>query len=381
MRILHTAHSYAPEITGVAEVVGQLSRRLVRRGHEVHVATGRPMHTLTEEILDGVHVHRFDVSGNIVNGVTGEADSYVRFVQSQHFDIIAMHCAHTWSTDLLLPYLADMPAGKVFVGHGFSQFKNPAYRRYFDDLARYLRYSDKIVGLSPLLEEKEFCHSHGLADLDIIPNGVDIENWNKPVTNVRQCWKIGDRPWVLSVSNHSPVKGHKIFFDVIRAVHKEYPKLLGSIIGGHYPAAKYSLGEIGVKGGCWYRCQIKAVMNSVVELRSEVSRNDVVSAVKEADAVLITSSREASPLVMLESMAAGTPWLSFDVGCARENVGGMIVNSPKEMCETLSNLLREPTMRHTLGQMGKQRVAAKHSWEKIVTDYEKLYKSILDVRR
>ena len=39
MRILHTANTYAPSLDGVAEVVRNISERLVKRGHEVHVAT------------------------------------------------------------------------------------------------------------------------------------------------------------------------------------------------------------------------------------------------------------------------------------------------------------------------------------------------------
>ena len=39
LRILHTAETYSPEVNGVAEVVKQISTRLARRGHEVHVAT------------------------------------------------------------------------------------------------------------------------------------------------------------------------------------------------------------------------------------------------------------------------------------------------------------------------------------------------------
>ena len=376
MRILHTAHSYPPEVSGVSEVVGQISVRLARRGHEVHVATSRPRLTPQEEVLNGVYVHRFSLKGNAVTGIQGDIDAFLHFVQSESWDVLAMHCAQTWTTDALLPYLDHISAGKVFVGHGFSTLNAVKYNDYFTGLAESLRQVDKIVALSDLLEEVPFCTAHGLPKPQIIPNGVDLIEWGAPTLGLRETWGIGKRPWLLSVSNHSPVKGHATFFEVVRRVRQQFPGVVGTIIGGHYPAAKCGLGRFGIKGGCWYRCRLAAGLTTGVTLRWDVLRRDVVSAVQEADIVLVTSWREASPLVILESMAAGTPWVSFDVGCVREHVGGVVVRSPQEMVDTVVELLGDPNRRRRLGQDGQARVAEKHDWESVATQYEQLYETV-----
>ena len=377
MLVLHTAHSYAPEVSGVAEVVGQISTRLARRGHEVHVATGCPLAAPKEEILNGVYVHRFAVKGNVVTGMQGDVDGYLRFVRSESWDVLAMHCAQTWTTDALLPHLDEINAGKIFVGHGFSTLHDPEYQRYFVDLAEALRQVDKIVVLSDLLEEVPFCAKHALSKPQIIPNGVDLAEWGAPTCGLRERWGIGKRPWLLSVSNHSPVKGHAAFFEVVRRVRQRLPDVVGTIIGGCYPAAKWNLGRLGIKGGCWYRCRVAASLSSRVSLRWDVPRKDVISAVQEADVILITSSREASPLVVLESMAAGTPWVSFDVGCVWEHVGGFVVRDLDEMTEKIELLMYNPELRANLGQMGEQRIRERHSWDQIVSEYEDLYRRIV----
>jgi len=117
-----------------------------------------------------------------------------------------------------------------------------------------------------------------------------------------------------------------------------------------------------------------------VELRSYLMRRKVISALKEADLMILTSDWEASPLVILESMAAGIPWVSLDVGCVREHVGGVIVKDIKEMAEAVSDLLRNTDKRHSLSVEGRRRVEQCHDWETIVGRYEALYQELVEGR-
>ena len=377
MVILHAAHSYPPEVSGVAEVVAQVSVRLARRGHEVHVATGRPTRTRAAEVLQGVTVHRFAVRGNAVGGMRGEVQRYVEFVRGFAADVLVMHCAQAWPLDALLPHLAELPAVKVFVGHGFSALGNPAYRDYFEGLGSALRHVARIVTLSPLLEEREFCARHGLREPVAIPNGVDPALGSAGTGGLRERWGIGQRPWLVSVSNHSPVKGHDRLFEVFRQLRREVRDARATIIGDPYPAEKWQLGRIGVRGGCWHRCRLRAAITPGLSLRWNVPRPEVISAIQEADLVIVTSSREASPLVVLESMAAGTPWVSFDVGCVREHVGGIVVRNAEEMASGAAFLLDHPEVRTGLGQDGRRRARERHDWDAIAEEYERVYAEVL----
>ena len=376
MLILHTAEFYPPQVNGVAEVVNQISTRLARRGHEIHVATSLPAGARAEEVRDGVHVHRFLVHGSAVSGLKGDVSGYLRFVNSKPWDVLVIHCVHVWNLDALLPHLDEIAVPTIVVSHGLSNVNLARYQAYFSGLAQSLRKVDQLVALSPLVEESAFCSQHGLPAPHIIPNGVDPVNWHKPALNVREPLGIGKARWLLSVSNHTPVKGHAAFFEVVRRLRKLRDDVFGTIVGGHYPAAKWNLGRLGIKGGCWYKCRLSTMFRAGVELRSRVPRPEVISAVKEADVVLITSRWEASPLVMLESMAAGTPWVSFDVGCARENAGGIVVGSTREMAETVLNLLDNPEQCRQLGRDGRARIATRHDWNSIADQYEELYSAV-----
>jgi glycosyltransferase involved in cell wall biosynthesis len=381
MNILLMGHSYNPEISGVSEVLKQVALGLLSKGHKIYLATGLNNNLKEKEIISGIHVSRFKVKGNLVNKIHGDIKGYLNHVISGAWDLVSFHCAQTWVTDALLPYLKDIRVPKVFVSHGLSAYRNPQYKSYFGELAKALVNVDRIIALSDLLEEVPFCANNGLPSPQIIPNGVDLLEWNSPPQNIRCKWSIEKRPWVLSVSNHSPVKGHESFYEVGRLVRRNVPNLYANIIGDGYPAAKWDIGRFGIKGGCWYQCRSKSYINKAINLYFNVPRSAVISCIKEADIVLVTSSREASPLVVLESMAAGTPWVSFDVGCVREHVGGVVVKDIHEMAEVVCDLLRCPEKRKALGEVGRKRVIERHSWDMIVDQYEALYQDLVEKKR
>ena len=376
MRILFTAHSYPPDVSGISEVVSQLSRRLALRGHEVHVATQLRAGTSSFEILDNVHIHRFAVKGNSVFGMAGAVREYVTFVTDSPWDTIVMHCAQIWTTDALLSHINALPAAKVFVFHGISALTDPAYQQYYGRLADGLRKMNAVVSLSELVEDTRFCNAFGLPPPTVIPNGADLECWAKERQGIRKRWQIGDRPWLVTVSNHNPLKGHMHFIQLARDVSRAIPQLAATIIGGSYPAAKYNLGRFGIKGGCWYHCCVESGVRRVVDLRQGATRSDVIAAVQEADILVCTSSWEASPLSIIESMAAGTPWVSFDAGCVRENAGGLVVRSLDEMRSAVLSLLHDAAARRRLGSEGRARAVARHDWNSVVSQHEDLYNRI-----
>ena len=103
MNILQTMGSYYP-IGGAQEVVKQISERLVRRGHEVTVATSWQVDRASKEI-NGVQIEEFKVSGNAIHGFQGEVDLYQKFLLEGDFDVMMNYAAQQWATDLVLPIL------------------------------------------------------------------------------------------------------------------------------------------------------------------------------------------------------------------------------------------------------------------------------------
>ena len=376
MRLLVLCHSFAPERTGIAVVAANIAREVARQGVSVQVATARTdgAPERCDDWLGGISVQRFDCAGNAVTGLTGEIAAFREFFLQCKCDLIVAHCAQCWTTDAILDLIEKKGVPFVLVSHGLSAFRNPAYKEYFDIVAARIGKRNRIVSLSARLEETAFCQEHGLPAPVVIPNGLDWAEWAQPALGVRARWGIGKTPWVVTVSNHSTVKNHPAFWNLMKTVHAAEPSVRGSIIGRGYRADKFGLGRLlGVQGGCWYACCVRSWFPGCVNLQSEASREEVVSAVKEADLLVITSSREAAPVVLLESMAAGIPWVSLRVGSVEDNVGGVVVDSAEEMAGVVRELLKSPADRNKLGAAGRVRADKAHRWERIASLHLELY--------
>jgi glycosyltransferase involved in cell wall biosynthesis len=373
MRILHTANTYAPSLDGVAEVVRNISERLAQRGHDVHVATAAADSESSYSKLRGVHVHRFSARGNLAFGMHGEIEKYRRFVRSGCWDILVSHCLQIWSSDAILNDLRSYSWPTVLVTHGLSGFDNPAFMDYYCGMVEHLPKYVAWVSVTDSGEEKLFARKHNLAGPRLITNGIDMNEWSRPTLRLRQKWGIGNRPWIVNISNHNPLKNHRTFFRLAKCFGTSGPRI--TLLGGTHLMARWRLGDFGIRGGCFYECCMRAIASGLVELRTAIPRSEVVSAFQEADLVVSTSKWEANSLVLLESMAAGTPWVSFDIGAARQNVGGVVAENLDEMADAISELLRDPDRRKALGNIGRARIAAKHDWDRIVDQYEQLYES------
>ena len=98
MKILHTVELYPPSAGGIQEAARQISERLVKAGHEVTVATSK-LPERKSDVINGVNIEEFEISGNSVRGITGEIKKYQNYLLDSDFDIIANFAAQQWTVD------------------------------------------------------------------------------------------------------------------------------------------------------------------------------------------------------------------------------------------------------------------------------------------
>jgi 1,2-diacylglycerol 3-alpha-glucosyltransferase len=373
VRLLHIAHEFPPARSGIAQLAFQTSARLASRGHEVHVFTGHPAGTPSREDINGVHVQRFDVSGNAVFGIRGNPAPFVDAVLQQTWDLVCLFCVQTWNTDILLPRLSEIRGRKVLATQGMST-GDARFGDYYRQFAEQARAFSAIISPSRYLEEVEFAATHHLAPVDVIPNGVDTSA--VPGTDTNRAPPQHDRPRLLTVSNHNPHKGHGRLWPLMRAVRRSYSAAELQLIGGSYPAARYRLGRVGVRGGCWYTCKARAATSDLVKLRASIPHAEVLPTIRGADILVVPSSWEASPLVVIDAMAVGTPWVAFDVGAIRDNAGGIVVDTIEEMADVVVALLADPARREGLGTQGRRQVLEQHDWDRVTDRWERVYERV-----
>ena len=105
------------------------------------------------------------------------------------------------------------------------------------------------------------------------------------------------------------------------------------------------------------------------------------------DVFVLSSLTEGIPLTLLEAMAAGKPVVATNVGGNPEVVvdgeTGFLVppKNPEKMAEAIITLLKNEELAMKMGEAGRKRVEEKFSLERMVREYEEIYRNLLKYDR
>ena len=387
MKILHTVEFYSPSFGGMQEVVKQISENLVKRGHDVTVATSK-IQSRNFNKLNGVKIKEFDIKGNYVRGIDGDIGAYVEFVEKGGFDVMTNFAAQQWATDALLPVLPKIKPAKVFVPTGFSGFYDPLYKEYFRNLEGWMKNYDMNIFLSEDYRDINFARKSKISDkkIKVIPNGASEKEFKKKYKyDFRKEFGISENNFlVITVGSHTGLKGHREAIEVFRRAKIKNATL--AIIGNSFG------------GGCTYFCKAIGWLSKNRLLPGNkiivpnLTREETVVAYQQADLFLFPSNIECSPIVLFEAGASKTPFLSSDVGNAEEIAkwtrGGKILPTRKDKsgfshieidksAQLLKSLVEDKSLLSKMAKNGYKSWKDRFTWGKISRKYENIYKKLL----
>jgi len=439
MDILFCCEFYAPSVGGAQEVIRQVSERLVQRGHRVTVATTK-LAERTTRTMNGVRVEEFAISGNAVRGFVGEVDRYQQFLLGNRFDVMMNYAAQQWASDLVFPLLDRLSCVKLLNPCGFSGLYEPSYAQYFEQLPRILSRYDRLIFCGSQYRDVNFARSHGLEKISIVPNGASEKEFAQerdPAFRIRHD-VAPDEILFLTVGNLIESKGHVDVANAFLAANFE-GKPATLLLNGNecryqeqrpvlrrmrakaaaYCEAVRDIYEArGVKAACthvlngimnkvgfsWgayaasrktFRDELQTVIDLIHRqgtrkrvLLTNLPRPELVQAYMNADLFVLASHIECSPLVLFESAAAGTPFLSVPVGNAEEiacwtgagvicpaaqDQKGYTVPRPDLLAEYMSRLMKDSARLRLLGAAGKSNWSKQFTWDRITQRYEQLF--------
>ncbi len=388
MHILHTVEFYHPGKGGAQEVVRQISEQLVRRGHQVTVATTR-LKERTTYLVNGVCVEEFDISGNAALGFKGETGRYQQFLRAGAFDVMMNYAAQEWTADLAYPLLDELPFGRVLVPCGFSGLYQPLYQEYYRAMPGILRRYDALIFHATQYRDIDFARQHDVQHCTIIPNGALQSEFDVRQPSFRQRYQIAeDVSLLLTVGSHTGYKGHDVAIEAFRKAKCG-------------PAVLVVIGNMMGSKGCLRECQVRSARANILGagkkrvLLLDLPRPEVVAAYQAADLFVFPSNIEYSPLVLFEAMASKTPFISSACGNAAEIVdwggGGTIVESQPMtygrvkveagvLAKEIETLLANPERRRQMAEAGYAAWRQHFTWEKLARDYEQLYLRVAQSR-
>lgn len=420
MRLLFGCQFYAPSVGGVQEVMRQIAERLVARGHQVTVATTK-LPARDFKTLNGVEIKEFAVSGNIVSGMAGEIEQYREYVVAGEFDAIMVMAAQQWTFDALWPVLGRMKYRKVFIPSGFSGLYEPAYAKYFQELPGILRKIDHLVFHSTKYRDIDFARAHGIENFSVIPCGASEDWFNVPVDkSFRARHGIPEQSFVfLTVGSFTGLKGHLELVNAFSRLELAEGRHATLILNGNdVQVLDRSIGSLfgkfiglirtyGLRGS--FRHILKKSLGTGASPRNianlvnqsqpkklvlvtDFPRPELTQAFLTADLFVFASNIEYSPLVLFESAAAGTPFLSVSVGnseeIARWTGAGVICPSTVDakgytrvdeavLARSMTELMQHRERLAELGATGKRNWSQSFTWGNITTQYEHIFQQLV----
>ena len=420
MNILLCCQSYAPSVGGVPEVIRQIAEGLATRGHQLTVATGW-LPSRDFDILNGVVIKEFNVKGNQLCGMTGETAEYQSLVVDGGFDLIMVYAAQQWTFDALWPVLDKIKSSKVLVPCGFSSLYEPGYRKYFQALPEVLKKFDHLIFHALQYRDIDFARKQGLDSFSVIANGASEIDFDAPIDPLfRIRHGIAESSFLfLTVGSFTGQKGHDELVNAFAAMelpmHRHatlmlngnalewmekglgsaLTKLLGLVkMHGLFYALKRAIKKMAAASRS-PRDVGESVNQSQANKRvlvTNLPRKELTQAFMAADLFVFASNIEYSPLVLFEAAAAGTPFLSVNVGNATEIAqwtgAGIICPSSidakgytkvdeKVLAKTMAALMEQKERLKSLGAIGKRNWQDHYKWENIVRQYEHTFEQLV----
>lgn len=377
VKILIAAFGFYPETHGIAQAAYRQAIGLHRLGYEIRVVTrpaDHPRNVPFDVVPFPVHYGRF-------SAVTQRRyiRKYQQFLLESDADVVFFHGWETWVSDWALPILPRLKGKAVLISHGTTlSLRYPGLKGWVRWLlnrptalgfSRKLRLFDWYVFLSSCPDPQRMSDiaatkRFGITNVSIIPNGAHPAFSSSPVVDFRQKFGIPNATLLLCVGNFIREKGQMELLRWFKELAPEHTVLV--LIGSHFN--EYSAQLAKAAGG---------QLNVTVFLFDQRSIEDIHAAYCAATVFVSATYTEVQPLVLLDAMAAGIPFLCRKVGAVSEFEGGLCFNSQRDFSEKLRWLLKQPLLRAFLGERGKKAVREKYNWDKNALDYHSLIQRLL----
>jgi glycosyltransferase involved in cell wall biosynthesis len=378
MRITQITATFLPAHNGTAQVCFRNALELVRRGHHVHVFTPAYPGAPHDEIMGGVAVHRLQPL--LRSGNAALLPQLVGVLRG--FDIIHLHypflggevsalAARLQRTPLVVTYHQDV------LLHGPMGLIEKALRLTAGRAA--LRRADRVLFTSadygrasyagPLLHGRE-------SAICELPNGVDPTAFTPgppPADLAAQCRLApGDRALLLvaALDRAHYFKGVPVLLEALARLPEGVKAVLvgDGDLRGEYQATVARLG-----------------LGSRVHFAGRVADGALPDYYRLADLTVLPSTTmgEAFGLVLLESLACGTPVVASNLPGVRtvvdEDCDGLLAapGDAGDLAAKVAVLLATPDRLHDMGWHGRAKVQSRYAWPAIGEQLEQIYFGVL----
>ena len=376
-----------PSYGGSGVVGAELGLELAKRGHSIHFISYAPPMRLGDSNgpRERIHFHSVDMLSYPLfeyPPYTLALASKLREVAvEQQLDLVHMHYAipHAVSAYLAREMLRSerrLPVVTTLHGTDITLVgKDPS----FLPITRFgIEQSDAVTAISRYLRDATYETFCNRCQIEVIYNFIDAEYYRRsPGDSLKQALAPDGEKVILHISTFRPIKRITDCIEVLARVLS-----LESGSGSQLRVKLVMCGD-GPERAEAQALASRLGVERFVEFVGKQPQSQIRDYLSAADLFLLPSESESFGLSALEAMACEVPVIATRVGGVPEVVeeGGcgylFDVGDVNAMAEKALGVLSDDDERERLGRRGREIAITRFATEKIIPQYEELYRKII----
>ncbi|MEZ5321582.1 MAG: glycosyltransferase family 4 protein [Microthrixaceae bacterium] len=358
---------------GAERVAVDIANSLDRSRYRASFCATRAGGPLEQRLSSDVEL---DVLGRLVKWDARKLVTFGRITRRRNISIIHSHGRGTMKFVSLAKALGLVDAKHVFHDHfgwlhldrGAGVGLREAMRREVDQYLgvdhRLCRWAEQQVGFP-----SDRVH--------LVRSGVDIGRFVdvEPVDVRAMIGARADDTIVAMAANFRSQKDHPLLFRAMALLDDDVLQRMQVVIMGATHV------EPDYFRGCMDMVE-RLGIGDRIHLLGE--RDDIPRLLAGCDFAVLCSKNETGPLVVLEYMASGLPFVATETGeitSAVHDRGVGLVTAPRddvEMADALTEMMRmDPTRRRAMGRTGQRLASSTFSQESVTREIEAVYRTLL----
>jgi len=376
MKILQVIPFFTPARGGSVIVPYNLSKYLIKRGHEVTIITtdfefDKEYAKLIKK--EGVKVITFHTLANIALFLYSPSMKKWLNENIKNFDVIHIHNFRSYQNIIVHYYAKKYGIPYVLQAHGSLPkiIEKQRLKKLYDWVwgNKILKDASKLIAVSRVEMEQYKKMSVDDSKIVLIPNGLHVERFkNLPrYGQFREKHGIKEKHMILFLGRVHKIKGVDFLIKSFGCLVKEVEDAVLVIAGP----------DDG------YRKELEKLIENL-DLRDSVKFVDYVDNVSEAyqdaDVLVYPAIYEIFGLVPFEAIMCGTPIIvTDDNGCGelvKKAKCGYLVKygDVNDLKEKMKLVIENPEEGKEMVERGKKYIMENLTWDKVVGKVEEVYK-------